>query len=141
MQAAQTQKEIKEAIKIAIQKEVTIPENLPIKERIGKNGLMRPCTYAVNHPAAPLLQMYALNGCPVNCGDPWSRERIEAAIAHGPHRSACTPEARQALRKGLRNKVQQGFTKIIKYKDISKNLPNELKISLAACIPHKSQQF
>ena len=138
---AQTQKEIQHATKDAIEKEVTIPSDLPIKERIGKKGLMWPCTYAINHPAAPLLQTYALNGSPVDCGDPWTRDRIEAAIAHGLHRSARTPATRQALRDETHNKIQQGFAKVIKYKDIAKNLPKQLKISPAACISHKSRKF
>ena len=137
----QTRKEIEKATKNAITKEVSIPSDLPIKERIGKKGLMWPRTYAVNHPAAPFLQTYALNGCPVDCGDQWTRDRIEAAIEHGPHRSARTPAARQALRDETQNKVQQGFAKIVQYKDIAKNLPPQLKISPAACIPHKSRKF
>ena len=121
--AAQTQKEIQHATKLAIKKEVTIPDNLPIKERIGKKGLMWPHTYAVNHPASPLLQTYTLNGCPVDCKEPWTQDHIEAAIAHCPHRSARTPAARQALQDETHNKVQQGFAKVIKYKDIAKSLP------------------
>ena len=53
---AQTREEIEKATKNAINTEVTIPNDLPIKERIGKKGLMWPRTYAVNHPAAPFYR-------------------------------------------------------------------------------------
>ena len=142
--AAQTQKEIQHTTKLAIKNKITIPDDLAIKEiLIGKKGLMWPRKYAVNRPAALLLQTYTLNGCPVDyCGDePWTQDCIEAAIAHGPHRSARTTDARQALQDKMHNKVQQGFAKIIKYKDIANNLPTELKILPAACIPQKSRNF
>ena len=141
MPAAQTREEIIKASKTAIKNTVTIPDDLPIKERIGKKGLMWPRTFALNHPAAPLLESYARHGCPVDCGEHWTQDRIEAAIKHGPHRSARTPEARQALRKEALEKVQQGFAKIVRYGDIKHNLPPQLKISPAACIPHKSRSY
>ena len=139
--AAQIQKEIQHTTKVTIEKEVTIPEDLPIKERIGKKGLMWPRTYAVNHPATPLLQTYTLNGYPVNCRESWTQDCIEVAIAHGPRQSARIPVARQVFRNETHNKVQQGFAKVIKYKDIAKTLPKGLKISPEACIPHKKENF
>ena len=141
MPAAQTKDEIIKSSKQAIKKEVTIPDDLPIKERIGKKGLMWPRTFALKHPAAPLLERYAQQGCPVDCGKNWSQDRIEAAIQHGPHRSARTPQARQALRQEALEKVKQGFAKIVRYGDIKNNLPEQLKISPAACIPHKSRTY
>ena len=103
---------------------------------------MWPRTYATHHPATPLLEKYARNGCPVDCGPRWTKEQIEAAILqHGPYKSAQLPVAREALRAEAKDKVTQGFAKIVKYKDIQNNLPETLKISPAACIPHKSRQF
>ena len=141
MSAAQTWEERNKASKSAIKDEITIPEVLPIKERIGKIGLMWPRTYALNHPAAPLLDRYALKGCPVGCGDHWTQDRIEAAIAHGLHCSVCTPQAQQALRQEALEKVNQGFAKIVRYGEIKSNLPAQLKISPAACISHKSRKY
>ena len=50
-------------------------------------------------------------------------------------------EARTALRSEAHTKVQNGFTKILKYKTIKDNLPPTLKVSPAACIPNKSCQY
>jgi len=47
--------------------------------------------------AYPLLFEYAMEGCPVDCGVPWTWEHLEAAIARGPHISAKEPEAAAAL--------------------------------------------
>ena len=138
---AATADEIKKATKDAIKKEATIPEDIPIKERIGKLGLMWPRTHAKQHPAAKLLQEFSTQGCPADCGPSWTKAQIEAAILHGPHKSARSPEARKALRAEALTKVKQGFAKIIKYRDISTDLPSHLKVSPAACIPHKSRKF
>ena len=138
---AQTQREIKLATKEAIKKEATIPEDIPIKESIGKVGLMWPRTYAKHHPATPLLQKFSTDGCPADCGPAWTTAQIEAAIQHGPHKSARSPEARSALRHEAQQKVKQGFAKLIKYKDIKDDIPPQLKVSPAACIPHKSRKF
>ena len=139
--AAQMQREIKLATKEAVKKEATIPEDVPIKETIGKVGLMWPCTYAQHHPATPLLQKFSTEGCPADCGPAWTTAQIEAAIQHGPHKSARSPEARSALHLEAQQKVKQGFTKIVKYREIKSDLPTQLKVSPAACIPHKSRKF
>ena len=55
-------------------------------------SLMRPQGEALKHPFAEELSRYATNGCPVDCGPNWTRERIEAAIAVGPSPSALLPE-------------------------------------------------
>eukprot|EP00957_Ditylum_brightwellii_P152173 11585689-Ditylum_brightwellii.AAC.1 len=76
-------------IKTTLQEEQTIPEEAGIKAATGEyNGLMWPWTYTTDHPAAPLLAQYALEGCPVDCGEDWIQAHIEAAIQHGPHKSA-----------------------------------------------------
>ena len=139
---AATAKEIVLATTKAIRTEATIPEDIPIKERIGKIGLMWPRTHALNHPATPLLQEFSTKGCPADCGPNWTQAQIEAAIQHGPHKSARSKEARAALRAEAMTKVKQGFARIIKYKDIVRNnIPPQLKVSPAACIPHKSRKF
>ena len=135
---AATAKEIVMATRNAIKREPTIPEDIPIKERIGKIGLMWPRTHAMKHPAVPLLQKFSTEGCPADCGPNWTKAQIEAAIHHGPHKSARSLEARKALRAEALTKVKQGFAKIIKYGEICKKLPPQLKVSPAACIPHKS---
>ena len=54
----------------------TIPAKFPVRETIGKLllGLMCPNPlYAKDREAITLLQGYAHDGCPVDCGDDWSR--------------------------------------------------------------------
>ena len=104
----------------AIKNEIAIPDGLQIKEKLGKQGLMWPRTHSLHHAAAPLLQGYATNGCPVNCGNPWTQEQIEAALQKGPHSSALTQEARKSLRAETLDKVEQGFVHVLKYRDIKK---------------------
>jgi len=104
-------------------------------------GRMRPDDSIRHHPAFPLLFKYATEGCPVNCGEPWTREHLEAAINRGPHISARSPEAVSALREEAMEKVQQGYAKIIRWDDIKQAPPKNLKISPLAAVPHKSRLF
>eukprot|EP00978_Attheya_sp_CCMP212_P045301 scaffold341238_cov60-Attheya_sp.AAC.1 len=86
----------------------TLPED--IEARIGKSkmrGLMWPTGPACRHPAFPLLQEYATRGCPVDCGAPWTREQIEAALERGPHKSATEPAASADLWKEAVDKSGQ----------------------------------
>jgi hypothetical protein len=125
----------------SIWKEDSIPDNIPIKEEIGKIGLMWPRTYSVNHPASTLLNEYATKGCPVDCGEDWSMDHIIKAILHGPHKSAKNKDAAAALHAETKSKIKNGFAKLVKFKDIKNNCPPKLKISPVACIPHKSKSF
>ena len=106
-----------------------------------KSGLMWPSGPALAHPAAPLLHEYATGGCPVDCGPDWSRDQIEAALQYGSHPSAQQEEARECLIQETRLKVEEGFAKIVTYKDIKHKLPKKLKLSPIAMIPHKSRKF
>ena len=72
-------------------------------------GRMRPDPSISHHPAFATLWRYATEGCPVDCGAPWTREHIEAAIHRGPHISAKTPEAAACLRQEALEKVEQGY--------------------------------
>jgi hypothetical protein len=54
----------------------TFPVEIPVREEIGKLGLMWPRSYAEFHWATPLLNSYAIDGCPVQCGPDWSKEKI-----------------------------------------------------------------
>ena len=54
---------------------------------------MDPQKIAMNHPAATMLKEYADNGCPVNCGPDWTRDKLLAYIEKGPHISAKIPDA------------------------------------------------
>ena len=103
---------------------------------------MTPSNRASTHSAYPFLLQYAEQGCPVDCGRPWTLEELEAAIAHGCHPSAAIPEASKCLREETLTKVKEGFARIISWEDIKKNgIPPNLKVSPIAAIPHKSRNF
>jgi len=61
-------------------------------------GRMRPNKQTKHHPAHPILETYAMQGCPVNCRAPWMQDHLEAAINRGNHHTlANTPEAQKLL--------------------------------------------
>ena len=70
------------------------------------------------HPARDLLQIYADEGFPVDCGEPWYREKIELLLNQGPHISAKKPEAIKQLREETMEKVKQGYARVVKWRDI-----------------------
>jgi len=104
-------------------------------------GRMRPDPSIQHHPAYPILFEYATNGCPVDCGESWSREHLEAAVSRGPHTSATSKEAATCLRQEALEKVAQGEAEIFKWDDIKDAPHPNLKISPLAAVPHKSRLF
>ena len=102
---------------------------------------MCPRLYANHHRSKPLLKPLSTEGCPVNFVPEWSTEKIEAAILHGPHMLVKSIEARTALCSEAHTKVQNVFTKILKYKTIKDRILPTLKVSLKSCIIHKSRQY
>ena len=115
------------------------------KKELGKptmQSLMIPRTYALDHPATDLfLNHYATHGCPVDCGEDWTMDQLLAALRYGAHPSAKDPVARQCLLDETRDKVKQGFARVMKWKDLMHSPPANLKLSPVAMIPHKSRAF
>ena len=103
-------------------------------------SLMKARGTALKHPAGNILKQYE-QGCPVDCGKPWTRQHIEAALKRGPHISAKQVKAREALRNETMDKVKEGYAKVVKWKDIKHSLPTNFKLSPLAAIPHKSRAF
>ena len=144
-----THREANEITQNAIHTRIELLPNLSErKETIGKldtktknKGLMWPTSYALKHDAAPLLSSYAIQGCPVDCGEDWTAERIENALNYGAHPSAKQPEALECLITEAETKVTNGFARIVTWKEIKHNIPPKLKISPIAMIPHKSRKF
>ena len=124
-----------------------LPAEIPLAEELGKIaptdriGLMWPTSYAMHHPATPLLEIYSRKGCPVDAGKNWSVERIIAAIKRGAHISTKDPDAREALINETEVKVQQNFMIKIRWGDIKDSFPQNLKVSPVAMIPHKSRSY
>jgi len=102
---------------------------------------MNPTNLAKSHPAYPILLHYAQNGCPIDCGPPWSHEHITAAVHQGNHPSTCTPEAIACLRAETLKKVEASLARLVLWDDLKDNIPSNLKISPLAAIPHKSRPF
>ena len=76
-------------------------------------GLVFPRWWANMHPAAPLLVEYARKGCAVSVGRDWTLNELEAAVSRGPHVSALEPDAIAQIQIEAREKVKQGFAKIV----------------------------
>jgi hypothetical protein len=131
-----------EQIKKELSSAKIFPHEIPeIKTGVGKLGLMQPNTFAFNHEATPLLNNYAKNGHPVDCGPNWSQEHIELLLLRGPHRSSTSKAAIKQLRDETTTKIQHGYARIVKWSEIKNNIPSKLKISPVAMIPHKSKKF
>ena len=94
-----------------------------------------------NHPAYKLLDSYAKTGCPVDCGPDWTPAQIEAALQYGAHLLARTGNALDCLVQEAREKEKDGFVKIITRGSIKDKIPQKLKLSPIAMIPHESQKF
>jgi hypothetical protein len=99
---------------------------------------MYPRNEVLNHPVGPHLLQYALDGCPVDCGDDWTLEQLEAAIRNGAHASANVPEASEACKKEALERVKEGLCRLVNWDDIKNNFPKNLKVSPLAAVPHKS---
>jgi hypothetical protein len=118
-----------------------IPSTVPINDDIGKLGLMWPRGLAKDHRSAQLLDFFSDEGCPADCGEDWTRDHIEKALQRGNHQSANSKKAQQYLRQQTKEKIAEGFAKVVKYGDIMGALPAKLKISPVAMVPHKSRLF
>jgi hypothetical protein len=77
----------------------------------------------------------------VDCGESWSRQRIEAAIAKGAHASAEAPGAADACRAEALERVAAGSFRLINWIDIRDDIPPNLKVSPIAAVPHKSRLY
>ena len=68
-------------------------------------------------------------------------EHIKAELLRGTHPSYDAEEATKSLHNETRDKVANGYAKVIRYGELNKNLPEKLKISPVAMIPHKSKSY
>lgn len=140
---AMTTEEQNAAIRIAFYEDDTMPKEKELESAIGKTQkmLVQPRKEALQHAAASLIKSYATEGCPADCGPDWTKEHIEAALLKGPHSSATKDDALRALVAETKEKVANGYAKVLRYGDIIDNLPKKLKVSPVAMIPHKSRYY
>ena len=104
-------------------------------------GQMCPSGLALHHPASGVLLDYAMGGCPVNPGTPWTADMMEAAVLRGPHKSALEAEAMAQLATEVEAKAAKNQVRVVLWDDIKHNPPPQLKISPIAMIPHKSRKY
>ncbi len=71
----------------------------------------------------------------MDCGPNWKWDVIEAAVARGPHPTACTPEAIALFEEDIEYQRQAGFCKIILWEELKRLRPPNLKISPVAAVP------
>ena len=102
---------------------------------------MCPRGLALHHPAADTLLAYATDGCPVNTGEAWTTEQMQAAVDRGPHVSALVPAAMAQLDEEIQEKVIKGQARLVHWNDIRHSPPPQLKISPVAMVPHKSRPY
>lgn len=105
-------------LKDALKNTHMFPDEIPVKEEVGKLGLMWPRSYAEFHRATPLLNSYAIDGCPVQCGPDWSKEKIMKLLRRGPHCSAKVKAAMRQLRQETEEKIKHGYARVVKWGDI-----------------------
>jgi hypothetical protein len=123
-----------------VQKMLNVPKMSRKKRRMEKNrSLMQPAAWVDLHPFAETLHKWE-KGVPVDCGDDWTRETLELAIAKGPHASAMTPEARKLVLEDVAYQVDAGFSRIITWDSIKNNPPSRMKISPLAVVPQVNRR-
>ena len=103
-------------------------------------SLMRPQDAARAHEFGPALEHYAVHGVPVDCGPDWTRDQIIAAVERGPHQSATTADAVALFADDIQYQVDAGFTRIVDWEDVKRNMPANLKISPVAVVPQQNRR-
>ena len=103
-------------------------------------SLLQPMPLIVlGHPFGETLQEWQ-TGVPVDCGKPWGREAIDAAVKRGPHPTARAAEAIALVHEDVAYQIKAGFSKIALWDDIKDNLPPTFKISPVAVIPQTGRR-
>jgi hypothetical protein len=95
---------------------------------------MEPAPWMWFHPFVASLEHWA-SGVSALCGEPWSEAAICAAIKHGPHTSALTPEARDLINEEMKYQIQAEFSEMVLRRAIQHAYPTNLKVSPLAVIP------
>jgi hypothetical protein len=105
----------------------------------GKKLLMSPSACVNFHPFTETLREWE-EGVPVDCGEDWTREMIDAAIHQGPHKSALAPEAMALVEEDVAYQVRAGYAQIVEWDCLKENLPPQLKVSPLAVVPQQNRR-
>ena len=95
---------------------------------------MQPQPLADVHQFTPTLKEWR-HGIEVDCGPDWAWDVIEAAVARGPHPTACIAKAIALFEEDIEYQRLAGFCKVILWKDLQRLRPSNLKISPMAAVP------
>jgi hypothetical protein len=93
----------------------------------------------LGHSFGETLQEWQ-TGVPVDCGKPWQREAIDAAVKRGPHPTARAAGAIALVHEDVAYQIKAGFSKIALWDDIKDNLQPTFKISPVAVIPQAGRR-
>jgi hypothetical protein len=93
----------------------------------------------MSHPFGAELASWD-KGVAVDCGDNWSREAIDLAVARGPHPTARATAAQDTVRDDIAYQVEAGFTEIVYWDEIKDRLPDNFKVSPVAVIPQTGRR-
>ena len=110
----------------------------PMGRSQGKRRLMSPAACVNFHPFTETLREWE-EGVPVDCGEDWTLDQIEAAIAQGPHQSAMTPESLELITEDIAYQVRVGYAEIVEWAWLKANLPAQLKISPLTVAPQANR--
>jgi hypothetical protein len=121
------------------QQKAAIHRDAPMGGSQGKKRLMSPATCVNFHPFMETLRDWE-EGVAVECGEDWTLEEIEAAVAQGPHQSAQTPEALELIQEDIAYQVRTGYAEILEWSWLKENLPAQLKISPLAVVPQANRR-
>ena len=100
---------------------------------------MQPQPLAGVHPFAPTLREWA-HGIPFDCGPDWDWPVIEAAVEHGPHPTARTPDSIQLFKEDIEYQIKAGFCRVFLWDDIVRMRPKNLKILPVAVVPQVNRR-
>jgi hypothetical protein len=89
---------------------------------------------SVLHPLAAHLKDWE-QGVPVDCGPPWTQEAIQLAVERGAHPTARTPEAIALVHEDVDYQVKAGFSAVVLWEDLKRNLHRNFKVSPVAVVP------
>jgi hypothetical protein len=114
-------------------------ETAPMHVAQGKKRLMSPSACVNFHPFTETLQKWE-EGVPVDCGEDWTVEQIEAAIQQGPHKSALNSEAIALIEEDVAYQVRAGYAQVVDWATLRKRLPPQLKVSPLAVVPQLNRR-
>jgi hypothetical protein len=100
---------------------------------------MSPSTFVDFHPFAGTLREWE-KGVPVDCGAPWAWETIEAAVEKGAHKSATTQESIALIEEDVAYQVKAGYARIIRWEELQRIRPKNLKVSPIAVVPQRDRR-